>query len=193
MAAARAFAVESLQQTSELLGFNYTMVEYTERWSDASSWNTSGILAEPNNVLWNYKLKTVEEGYPATSGCDQCGFGIRTATIWQDSYTLITTFTTGPSDEWSFLQPLSSGVWLVLAIGAVVFAILLYLVELQAAVRIDSRMTLSVGGFYHSLYHAFSSFTGFWDYSPTTALGKLRVHRSVHRSSRPQAHPATLE
>ena len=176
-ASSQAFAVESLQKTSELLGFNYTVMEFTHtKWKhNASAWNATGMLAQPNNVLWNYKLGHIDELYPTTSGCTACGFGTRVATIWADSYTLVTTMTKKSPDDWGFLEPIDQGVWRMLAVCALTFAIVFYLVELQAPACPEHRITASVGGFFHCCYYAFSSFFGFGDYTPRTALGRLLV------------------
>ena len=223
---AQAFAVESLQKTSEVLGFNYTLMEFThDKWkyvllyphcaalpslccphctccpamtvlecdsfvhesstwlsavrcrSNASAWNATGILAQPNNVLWNYKLGHIDELYPTTSGCTACGFGTRVATIWADSYTLVTTMTQKSPDDWGFLEPIDQGVWRMLAVCALTFAIVFYLVELQgpACPHSKNQITASVGGFFQCCYYAFSSFFGFGDYTPRTTLGRLLV------------------
>jgi hypothetical protein len=188
---AKEFAEKSLEYTANLLGFSYTIVEYHEdKWhGDAAAWNATGMLAETNSILWFEKRDSVAELYPAQSNCTACGFGKDEVTIYEDAYTLITTMDKRTPGLWGFLEPISTHVWLTLTLSAAVFAIVFFLVELQGTAgrprgepghqtkssKSAPQLNASIGGLFHSVYFAFTSFFSFGDYTPHTVLGRLLV------------------
>jgi len=164
-------APQSLEAVAQVLGFTYT-IQSVGYIVDASSLKSSGILADSKSIWWS-KSFIVEYLYSGPKqGCASCGYGVLANIIYEDTFTLLTTKHSSPSDPWSFLRPFSLGVWMMLLLAGFVFATLLFLVELQAS---EGELDASIGGFYRSLQFAFSSFFGFGDFSPQTPLGRLLV------------------